>query len=757
MVSKNLRYKIAFISTFPPRECGIATFTRDLTKAIQTVYSPNFTTAVLAMNASPHDTLPYPKEVAFEIDETDKSSFAAAADFVNHDPSLILVNVQHEFGIFGGLDKDLVLHFYRRVKKPVVTTFHTVLPAPNPFTKSQVEEIVKLSSKIIVLTAQSRETLISHYSVDTDKISVIAHGIHPIFFVKPEIAKKKFGLSGRDVISTFGLLSPDKGIEYVLHSLPALVRDFPRLLYLIIGETHPKLVEREGEKYRRQLKSLVRELKLENHVKFYNKYLTNSEILRLLQASDVYVSGNLNPDQAVSGTLSYAVGTGRAVVSTSYSHARDLITPEMGILVGFKKPEEFSSALKTLLSDKDRLSDMHLHAYFKTRYMLWNNIAIAYVREFSALAKEIRQEDKKLPPVNLKHLNKLMDSFAVRQFSHLHQPQNQSGYTVDDNARAMIALTWLYQLQPDVSYLKQISQILKFLHNAKTDQGLLNYFHKNGRPTDQNFRENLEDANGRAVWSLGVVVSSNLPDTLKKSAYDLLTHILNYPNFTNHLRAKAFSIKGITLLPPKLATPYLPLVTSYADELVSYYETNSQPSWQWFEPTITYANTILCDALLMAHRLTQNKRYLQVSQTTLDFYISCTHNNGLFMPVGERGWFPKGGDKAVFDQQPEAASDLCLTSAAMYFHTGDQKYREVALKTFYFFLGDNILGEELYDRTTGACFDGLTKDGINLNQGAESTMSYLLSRLVVAHPHLLTPAGKSFKFLPKLKNLFTSP
>ena len=428
--------QIVFLSTFPPRQCGIATFTADLAGTIDQMYGPLIESRIVAININDISRLPYSDKVIFQISQPDRKDYVRAALRINRLKRVALVNVQHEFGIFGGEYGSYLIPFLEKIKKPVIVTFHTVLPMPDDKMRSTVQQIAKYSKGIVVMTDYSKKILERVYDLDVDKIRVIPHGIHNVPYKTSEFAKSVLGLSNKVVLSTFGLLSSTKGIEYVIEALPAVVEKFPNVRFVIAGVTHPVVLENEGERYRNYLIKKVYELGLDKYVLFFNTYFDTTKLLGILEATDIYISPSLDPNQAVSGTLSYAMGSGRPVISTAFAQAKEDITDEVGMLVDFRNPRAFSNSIIKLLSDNELRLKMGRNAYFRTRHMTWENVTLSYLKYFSEFVPDLGSEQRKLPPIKFTHLTKLTDNFGIIQFAKLTVPDITSGYTLDDNARA---------------------------------------------------------------------------------------------------------------------------------------------------------------------------------------------------------------------------------------------------------------------------------------------------------------------------------
>jgi len=724
---------IVCLATFPPRQCGIATFTADLTNAINQTFEPSVKSKIVAMNLTEVSHLPYPEKVILQISQPREQDYINAANKLNQLKEVKLVNIQHEFGIFGGEYGSHLLLFLKKLQKPVVTTFHTVLPAPDERMHNIVQAIMKYSKGIIVMTHSSKEILRKDYGLDPDRIQVIPHGTHHVPYRTSKHAKSALGISNKLILSTFGLLSPGKGIEYVIEAMPAIVAKFPNVQFFIIGVTHPVVLEQAGENYRNFLTKKVHQLGLSSYVSFYNTYFAVNKLLQFLEATDVYLSTSLNPNQTVSGTLSYALGSGRPVVSTAFAQAKQDITSEVGILVDFKNPQAFTDAIIKLLSDDQLRLQMGKNAYFRTRHMTWDNVAYSYLKYFSQFVPELTLGQRKLPPIKLEHLAKLTDNFGIIQFAKLTEPDLSSGYTLDDNARALVVTTLHYKKFKTNSALKLASIYLNFLYRvAKPDGHFYNYVNANRVIDEQkNLEENLEDANARGLYALTQVsITKQIPKRFRKQAHSLFEQSFRKNIAFSSPRAIAFYIKALNCLLSKWQEPKtLAVLRSCCEQLMALYEKSRSPDWEWFEPYLTYSNATLPEALLLGYKITGERRYLEVARKTLNFLIEHTFKDNVYIPVGQSGWFRKGGTRQYFDQQPEDATATVEALNVMFQITNGKDYKKLANLAFNWFLGDNVLGQIVCDRATGGCHDGIGEKFINLNQGAESTISYLLARL----------------------------
>ena len=724
---------IVCLSTFPPRRCGIATFTEDLTNAIDQMFESSIESKIVAMNLTEISHLPYSDKVIFQVSQPSEKDYVNTANKLNQIEKVRLVNIQHEFGIFGGEYGSHLLQFLKKLQKPVVTTFHTVLPAPDEKMRNTVQTIMKYSKGIIVMTHSSKEILKKDYGLDPNRIQVIPHGIHHVPYKTSEHAKSVLGISGKLILSTFGLLSPGKGIEYAIEALPQVVEKFPNVRFLIAGVTHPIVLEQKGESYRSFLIKKIYELNLTDYVSFYNTYFDQNDLFRFLEATDVYLSPSLDPIQTVSSTLSYALGSGRPVISTAFAQAKEDITDEVGILIDFKNPQVFATAIIKLLGSDELRLQMGKNAYFRTRHMTWENIALSYLKHFSQFVPELKLVHRKLPPIKLTHLAKLTDNFGIIQFAKLTEPDLSSGYTLDDNARALVAAALHYKKFGAPSSLKLASIYLNFLYLVAKPNGYFdNYVNSNHTIDKQrNIQENSEDSSARALYALALVsTTTQIPKHIRYQAYSFFEQSFQKNVAFSSPRAIAFYIKALHSLLSKWKEPKVLATLNYhCEQLIALYEKSHSPDWEWFEHYLTYSNAIPSEALLLGYKITGERRYLEVAEKTLNFLIKHTFKDSVYSPIGQSGWFPKGGTRQYFDQQPEDTTATVEALNVMFQVTNRTHYKELANIAFNWFLGDNVLGQVVYDRTSGGCYDGIGEKSINLNQGAESTISYLLARL----------------------------
>lgn len=743
--------KVLYVSTFPPRECGLATFTQDLTSAMDELLHPVIKSRVAAVNEDEVSRYHYPKHVLFQIPRQAESEYVATAERINAMADVQLVNVQHEFGIFGGTRGSHILAFLAALEKPAIVTFHSVLPSPEPELHNLVRAVAAKASGVTVMTGLSKEILVRDYGIPEDTITVIPHGIHAAPYRSSVKRQADARVPPRVHLLTFGLLGRGKGLEYVLEALPEVIKVYPNILYVILGVTHPAVLKEEGERYRNALMQQVRDLGLASHVHFYNEYVSAEELLRYLHAADIYLATSLDPNQAVSGTLSYALGAGRPVISTPFAQAKEVVSAESGILVEFRNPQAYAQAILTLLQAPQLREQLGKNAYFRTRKMTWENVALEYLKMFSRHAAGIAEvsEWKQIPPLTLKHLFRLTDDFGIIQFSWLSFPDASSGYTLDDNARALLVACLCYgkldrtgQVPPTEKkrreLLRRIAVYVRFIEGVLSQEGVFHNYVKPDRriEVEGHERENLEDANGRTLWALAAAVSMEvLPEEIRTRARSLLVRRMAHERMLESPRATAFYIKGLcrlcaqtTALEGRHAQR---LLIQHCDRLVSLYRGAASEEWSWFEHYLTYSNAVLSDALLLGYQQTGNTDYREIGIKTLEFLIGKTFVGRMYAPIGQEGWYHKAGKRRYFDQQPEDVSAMVCALSTAYAITGDDAYKTRLREAFNWFLGDNSLGQVVYDRITGGCYDGLGEQHVNLNQGAESTISYLLARMAL--------------------------
>ncbi len=726
----NPKSKICFFGNFPPRECGIATFTEDLINSMNKRFNPKLKSEVIAINDE-EGIYNYNKKVIFQVNREDIGDFINIAKEINKSEDIKLVCIQHEFGIFGGEYGSYLIPFLETIKKPVVITFHSILPKPDELKKKIVKFIASKVSAIIVMANSAIKILNKDYDIEREKIHVVHHGIPNVRFSSQEKFKEKLNLHKKIVLSTFGLLSRGKGVEYMIEAMPALVKKYPNLIYLIIGETHPVVREEEGESYRKELMQKIKNLGLKKNVKFYNKYLSLKEIIYYLLASDIYVCANLEKNQIVSGTLSYAMGCGRCVVSTPSTYAKEILSNGRGILVKLKNSESYAKEIDKILSNKNLRLEIEKSAYSYTRKMTWLNVSAKYLNIFNSIIKLREDITEEYPAIKLSHIQKSTTDFGILQFSKFSTPDYESGYTLDDNARALITTVLHYKLFNDSLSFNLSKVYLNFIERMQMENGKFNDFLQNKEI------KTSEDAFGRTLWALGFLIDNSKDSEMVCKARKIFDKSSEIINVLNSPRAFAFSIIGLCYYYNKFQNQkYFDKIKKLADSLSDLYDHNSSKDWQWIESYLTYANSKIPESLFFAYKVIRDERYLNIAKDTLNFLTEVLFKNECLFLIGQNGWFNRNGERAYFDQQPIDASYLVQTYLIAYEITKEEEYYKRAVLSFNWFLGRNHLKQIMYDENTGGCYDGLSENSINLNQGTESTLSYLIARLSLEEKRL---------------------
>lgn len=646
-----------------------------------------------------------------------------------------MIHIQHEFGLFGGEYGSYLFEFLKIINKPVVTTFHTVLPSPNPELKTVVQKLVEFSELIFVMTHQSAKMLKEDYKVPESKLEIIQHGTHMVAWKFPEKVKEKYGFQGRLLMSTFGLLGAGKSIETALYALPEIVEHHPEVLYLIIGKTHPGNIKNNRDDYRRFLQNLVEQLNLSDHVKFYDSYFELDQLLEFLQATDVYLFTSKDPNQAVSGTFSYAMSCACPIIATTNPHTKEILNNELGILIDIGDHKQLSEAAIKLLSDKKLREFMAVQAYSKTNSSIWDNIAIQQARAYQKVLDRNEPLKFSRPKIKLDHLKRLTTEQGIIQFAKISIPDLDSGYTLDDNARALIVVLMHYSKFRLKENLYYIDLYLSFIERCQTKNGkFVNYIDEHNKVHIKNDYVNLEDSNARAIWALGSMISEahNLPPEYVKRAKASMEKAR--PSISGVLspRAIAFTIKGLFLYLENFEDrKFKNTIEDLAQNLISKYDLIAEKKWEWFEEYLTYANSILPEAMLLAYSTTGKEMYKKAALESFEFLLSKMYKNGEFKVISNQGWHQKHTEPEIYGEQP---IDVAYTIQALdlfYQHFKKPDYKVKMEKAFDWFLGDNHLNQIIYNPVTGGCGDGLEKGNVNLNQGAESTVCYLMARLIM--------------------------
>jgi glycosyltransferase involved in cell wall biosynthesis len=728
--------EILFITTFPPRECGIATYSQDLIQSLNNKFKNSFNIKICALesNAERHH---YDEPVKYILNIDEPNAFYNLSEKINANNSIQMVLLQHEFGLFRKNEANLIQFLYKIKKSPIIV-FHTVLPNPDSSFKVNVQVIAQLAHSIIVMTNSAARILTNDYGVDPEKITVIAHGTHLVPHSDKELLKEEYNLSGKKVLSTFGLLSSGKSIETTLDAMPAIIKENDDVLFLIIGKTHPSVVKEEGERYRTMLEAKIEALQLENHVLFVNSFLPLPQLLDFLQLTDIYLFTSKDPNQAVSGTFSYAISCGCAIISTPIPHACEVLSKGAGIIIDFGNSEQLAKEVNHLLLDKQLRNNISSKGLHKIAPTAWENSAIAHALLFEKRGHKNLKLEYKIPEINLDHIKKLTTDFGMIQFSIINEPDLESGYTVDDNARAMVAMCEHFELTKDKTDLDYIKIYLNFISSCLQNNGsFLNYVDEDGDFTEQNYETNLEDSNGRAIWALGYLLSLGtiLPTALIEKAKSTLRRATVNIAKIHSTRAMAFVIKGLYYANSKEKLPQnTAIIKELADRMIQMYKHESNPNWNWFESYLTYGNSILPEAMLCAYLSTGDTVYKAVAKTSFDFLLSKIFRDKSIKVISNKGWLQKEDSvnkQVIGGEQPidVAYTILALSKFAIAFE--DKEYTRKMKIAFSWFLGNNHLHQIIYNPCTGGCYDGLEDTYINLNQGAESTVSYLMARLTI--------------------------
>lgn len=747
--------KIAFLGDYLPRKCGIATFTHDLRKAMAEQF-PGVESFVAPVNDLP-EGYEYPGEVRFEFSENDLDSYRRTADYLNFSNADI-VCLQHEFGIYGGPSGSFILALLRNLRIPVVTTLHTILQTPSADQRQILQELSSLSARLVVMSERGRNMLREIYGVSEEKIDIIPHGIPDMPFVDPNFYKDQFGVEGKHVLLTFGLLSPNKGIENVLRALPEVIKKFPNLVYIILGATHPNLVREHGEAYRLSLERLAQDLGIKRHVSFYNRFVDLEELKIFLGVADLYITPYLNAAQATSGTLAYAFGSGKAVISTPYWHAEELLSDDRGVLVPFADTKAMMREIIGLLQDDTRRHAMRKRAYLLGREMIWSKTAEHYMASFEEARRnptsqslrrlEVRtleEERLELPDLRLDHLTRMSDSTGIYQHAIYSLPDFHHGYCIDDNARALITTVLLQELEFEDRELYRLGETYaSFMHYAFNPD--LKRF-RNFMGFDRHWLEDegSEDSQGRALWALGTCTGRSKHQHLQAWAAPMFEQALPTALDLKFPRSWAYTLLGIyeyfrRLSGDRLAGQARDTLTQ---RLIDLFKNTATDDWPWFEDHLSYANAVLSHVLILSGRWADNPEAFEIGLRSLRWLVSVQKApQGHFRPIGSSGFYFRDGKRADFDQQPIEAHSTISACLEAYRSTNDATWHEEARIAFEWFLGRNDLGLSLYDPKTGGCCDGLHIDRVNQNQGAESTLSYLMS---VSEMELLEQNLKAFQ------------
>lgn len=745
---------VAFIGTYPPRRCGIATFTRDLSGASGAA-SEGVLPMIIAVS-EPEGQYEYAHEVKYEIRQGIKGDYARAAEFVNYS-DVQLVSIQHEHGIFGGDDGSYILDLLTTLRTPAIATLHTVLKDPSTSQKAIIQKMSRECARLVVMSKVAAELLRTSYGVEEKRLALIPHGIPEMAPRDPQRLKAKFGVSGRRMLLTFGLLGPSKGIETVIRALPAVVAKFPDVVYFVVGATHPMIVRWHGEAYRTSVEREAERLGVREHVVFRDQFVSDEELYNYLQAADLYISPYQNEAQVTSGALSYAMGAGAAVVSTPYWHAKELLSGGHGFLFPFGDHDALSATLLSLLGSPTEIERVRRSAFEFTRSMVWPRIRKAHLELATTVLAEAPKRSapirptraSSLPELRLDHLIRMTDDTGVIQHARYSVPARSSGYCVDDNARALIVALRADRVSGDPKTKALATTYLSYLHCAQNEAG--DFKNLMAYDRTQESSPGSEDCLGRAIWALGTTVALAADDGCRRLAREMLDRALPRAMELGP-RGTASTVLGLSSL--VAAEPSGDAAKSslslMADKLVKRYEQEAGEDWRWFEPTLTYDNAVLPLALFKAFSVTGDRASLRVARESLEFLENICFEDRRLTLVGNAGWHRRGGEKPPADEQAIDAAAFVLAFRGAYLATGDHQYLRRMRESFAWFLGVNRLGMALYDPVTAGCRDGLGATQVNQNQGAESTICFLLSLL-----EMLELAGEGLEHGSRLERAET--
>ncbi|PRX46814.1 glycosyltransferase family 4 protein [Salegentibacter salegens] len=733
--------KIAYIGTYPPRECGIGTFTQNLACAMTAKNQQGekiHKRLIIAMNDF-DETYVYPPEVKLTIRQEQQTDYLKAANFINSNGADICI-LEHEFGIFGGNGGVYVLPLLHHVKIPIIVTLHTILENPSYTEKAILKEICKMADKVVVMSQMAISFLTSVYDVPDKKIAFIEHGVPDIEFDRKQ-SKSEFKLKKKKVLMTFGFIGRNKGIETVIKALPQIIKNHPEILYMVLGKTHPNVLRSAGEEYRNYLQLLIKNLKLQNHVLLLNEFIDETELFRYLSACDIYITPYLHEAQITSGTLTYAMGSGCAVVSTPYWHAAELLQDGKGRLFNFNDSNDLAVTLNTLLDNPATLKAIQRKAYKYGKEIKWPRIGEKYLELAKSILKTPKKESIKeeitiidpllLPPFSLAHIKRLTDDTGIIQHAKFGIPNLKEGYCLDDNARALLMSLMAYNQKKNPLALELMPIYLSYIHYMQNEDGTF----RNFLSFNRNFLDikGSEDSFGRTIWALGYLMGNAPNDAYYQNGKLVFFNAVPIFERLNSIRSIANTIIGICYY--LQANPgdeeMITHLKNLSSKLVNQYENNRSKDWHWFENLLAYDNGILPLSLLHATQILNDEKIKSIALESMDFLTENTLKNGYLSIIGNNNWYVKGEERSMFAQQPVDALAMVLMYNQAFLLTKDKEFLNKLFLSFMWFLGENDLRMSLYDFDTKGCCDGIEKYGVNRNQGAESSLAYLISHLTV--------------------------
>jgi glycosyltransferase involved in cell wall biosynthesis len=733
--------KIAYISTYPPRECGIATFNHNLLTAIaletEIVSKDSFVVAMTDSDSM--NQYEFPEGVKYIIRQENQQDYIRAADYVN--TSFVdACMLEHEFGIYGGESGVYILPLIARIQCPIISILHTILKDPTFMQLTIIREIAKYSAKLVVMSQKAVGFLTAIYGIPLEKIQLIEHGVPDREPQNNNPVRNTLAFKNRKVLFTFGLISRNKGLETVIAALPAIVARHPEVMYVILGATHPAVIKHSGEEYRDSLKRMARKLNVEKNVTFINKFVSENELFDYLTAANLYITPYLNEAQITSGTLSYAVGSGAAVVSTPYWHAQELLADNRGKLFDFKDSERLSQIVNELLEDDLELTVLQRNAYMYGKHLRWPKIGKVFIEAlFLAIADaKNKKEDSTsiidpeiMPSFSMAHIQRLTDDTGIVQHAKYGIPNLKEGYCLDDNARALIMVILAYKQNKSKIALELLPVYLSYIQYMQCDDGnFRNFLSFKREYLDE---VGSEDSFGRTIWALGFLINNAPNNSYREFAKDLFFRSIPHFSKLKHLRGLANTIIGLSSY--LKANPNDEGMIDELNQLVvplkAAYRSQSNENWHWFEEKMTYDNALLPLALLHHYQVTQDAESLEIGMVTMNFLDKKTLDKGYLNPVGNDGWLYKDKEMALHDQQAIETMAMVLMYFKAYEVSQDMQYIKKMYVCYQWFLGENSLRLPLYDYETKGCGDGLQPFGVNRNQGAESTLAYWISHLMV--------------------------
>ena len=735
------KIKFVCISTFLPRKCGIATFTKNF---IDSILNSNLKkdikkeAYVVALNDH-NQQYEYPDIVKYIIRDNYQLDYLKAVKYINYSDADICI-IQHEFGIFGGESGVYILPLIRKLEIPCIVIFHTVLKEPSYTEKAIINEIGKMAEKVVVMNKMAVDFLVEIYDVPKEKIVFIEHGIPDFDFIKSREYKKKFHLTNKKVLLTFGLLSRNKGIETVIQALPNVIKRHPDVIYIVLGKTHPNVERVSGEEYRNYLELLVEKNNLGEYVYFHNHFVSDDELFGYLSAADIYITPYLNEAQMTSGSLSYAVGSGSAVISTPYWHANELLSRGRGRLFNFGDSDALADILIELLDNPQEMDELRRKAYNYGRKRIWPEIGAKYLTLISDTVKTYASEGIKkqavinpliLPTFCLKHIKRLTHDIGIVQHAKYNVPNLKEGYALDDNARALLMSLMAYRQLKDEDVLELIPVYLSFISYMQNEDGTFrNLLSFNRDFLDEN---GTEDSFGRTIWALGYLIHYPANQGYIQMSRDMFFKASNNFEKLKTLRGRAYTINGIYHYLRRFPGDETmgKILRDLAYTLVKEYTNEKDKDWMWFESKLAYSNAIIPLSIFYSYKIINDPALLHIAEESMEFLQKVTFKHGHISPVGNNGWYEKGKKCPQYAQQSIDVTDMMLLFYQAFVVTKDDGYINKMKTSFLWFLGDNDLGIPLYDFETCGCFDGLESYGVNRNQGAESTIAYLIANLLV--------------------------